>query len=263
MAVATGTLRRRGSQEAQAAAKAKRQKLILIVGSVVLVAVLAFQVPRLLKSSSSSSSTSSSSTTTASTPGEATVPPATAGAATVAPTISAAQAKHDLAVIARNYPTKDPFKVQISTGTTSTSQPAPTIPKDPSVRRSHFVVKDPFKVQVSTGATTPSSSAPTFATPPVVKTPKVHKTASSAPYGYIVILRSLDSKAAALREVKAAHAQGFRSAGVLYSSKYTTLRHGYWVVYLNKYPTWNAANAGLQAARAHGYSSAYRRPVRR
>ena len=78
-----------------------------------------------------------------------------------------------------------------------------------------------------------------------------------------MILRSLDSKAAALREVKAAHAQGLRSAGILYSSKYTTLRHGYWVVYLNKYATWNAANAGLQTARSHGYSSAYRRPVRK
>jgi cell division septation protein DedD len=262
MAVATSTLRRRGSQEAQAAAKAKRQKLILIVGSVVLVAVLAFQLPKLLKSSSSGTSTATaSSSTSPSTPGASTVAPAATG--TAAPTISAAQAKHDLAVIARNYPTKDPFEVQISNGTTATSQPAPTIPKAPSVRRSHFVVKDPFKTQVSDGTTSPSSSAPTFATPPPVKTPKVHKTATAAPFGYIVILRSLDSKAAALREVKAAHAQGLKSAGVLYSSKYTTLRHGYWVVYLNKYPTWNSANAGLQTAHAHGYASAYRRPVRK
>jgi SPOR domain len=262
MAVATGTLRRRGSQEAQAAAKAKRQKLILIVGAVVLVGVLVFQLPKLMKGSSSGTSAASTSTTpTTSTPGTAATAPALP-AATVGPTISAAQVTHDLAVIARNYPSKDPFKVQVSTGTTSTTQPAPTIPKAPAVRNAHFKLKDPFVAQVSTGTTT-STPAPTIPAAPPVKTPTVHKTASTAPYGYIVILRSLESKAAALREVKAAHAQGLTSAGVLYSSKYTTLRHGYWVVYLNRYPTWNAANAGLRAARAHGYSSAYRRPVRK
>jgi hypothetical protein len=81
--------------------------------------------------------------------------------------------------------------------------------------------------------------------------------------GYVVVLRSLDSAAAARQEVKRARTQGLVSAGILYSSRYSTLRHGYWVVYLNRYPTMAAANAGLQEARAHGYASAYRRPVRK
>ncbi len=46
MAVATGALRKRQSLESKAAAKAKRDKLILVGGSVLLVAVLAFELPK-------------------------------------------------------------------------------------------------------------------------------------------------------------------------------------------------------------------------
>ncbi len=256
MAVTAGALRQRNLQ-AQAQAKAKRQKLILIVGMVLLVGVLAFQLPKLMKGSSSPSTTSSATTTPAAT--AATSTPA-ATPAVAAPTISPAAVKSDLKKIAA-FGTKDPFKPQLTaTPAASTTGGNPTLASGPSVRLSHFVTKDPFKVQI--GAAQPqSASAPLAAPATPVSEPKT--TPAVAPHGYIVILRSLDTKAQGLSEVKKAHAHGLKDAGLLYSSAYTSLRHGYWVVYLAKYSSVAAANAGVKSARAAGYSSAYQRPVKK
>jgi hypothetical protein len=177
-------------------------------------------------------------------------------------TSSVAVVRRELAAIAK-LPSKDPFQAQLGTGDAGSSTQLPSLAKEPRVRTSHFVVKNPFKVLIGAPATT-AAVAP-LAKAPVVTPAKVVK--ASAPVttlvGYVVVLRSLDSAAAARQEVKRAHAQGLVSAAILYSSRYSTLRHGYWVVYLNRYPTMAAANAGLQEARAHGYASAYRRPVRK
>ena len=255
MAVAAGTLRRRQKQEAQAAAKAKRDKIILAAGSVILLAVLAFELPKVMHSSSSSSSSATTDTTSpaAATPATGVTPAAPAA-------ITPAQVQRDLKLIAK-LPTKDPFQAQLSTGTVATSGTQP-LATPPRVRLSHFVSKDPFKAQVAPPTSVGSTQTATLAKPPAVtQTPTVSK--ASAPFGYIVILRSLDSKNAGLAELKKARAQGLRSAGLLYSSKYTTLRRGYWVLYLSKYPTAAAADAGLQFAHTHGYGSAYRRPVKK
>ena len=251
MAVATGALRRRRNEEKRIAAKSKRDKLILGVGGVLLVLVLAFEIPKLMSSSSSGSSTPA--------PAPATAVPPTA-AATGAPSPEVIRA--DLRQIAK-LPPKDPFQAQLGadTAVSTTTQP---FTHGPRVRASHFVGKDPFKVQI--GAPANAAPAAPLATPPTVSTTKAtHKssTSATASSGYIVILRSLDSKAAAQQEVKKAHAHGLSGASILYSSKYTTLRHGYWVVYLSRYATVAAANSGLQDARAHGYGSAYRRPVKK
>jgi hypothetical protein len=252
MAVATGTLQRRRNEENKVAAKSKRDKIILAVGGLVLVAVLAFELPSILKGSSSSAP-----------PAPATLAPTAAVSSTAVPAgaSSAAVVRRELAAIAK-LPSKDPFQAQLGTGAGSATQ-LPSLAKEPRVRTSHFVVKNPFKVLIGAPATT-AAVAP-LAKAPVVTPAKVVK--ASAPVttlvGYVVVLRSLDSAAAARQEVKRAHAQGLVSAAILYSSRYSTLRHGYWVVYLNRYPTMAAANAGLQEARAHGYASAYRRPVRK
>ena len=256
MAVATGALRKQQRVEAKAAAKAKRDKVILIGGSVLLVAVLAFELPKVLGGSSSSTPTPAP--TAASTPAATPSTPAVAGVPT--PALVA----RELKTIA-HLSQKNPFTPQLSPGAVPTTNTAP-LGKGPAVRASHFKLKDPFKAQLvvpgSSLAATAPLAQPSHAVKPVpVSKPKV--VAAAAPYGYIVILRSLDTKAAGLSEVKRAHAAGLTSAGLLFSSKYTTLRHGYWVVYLAKYPTWNAANAGLDAAKAHGYASAYRRPARK
>ncbi len=254
MAVATGTIRRRQKNEQKKlAAKSKRDKILLVGGGVVLLAVLAIEVPSMLSSSSSAPSP---------TPPPAAVATAPSAAA-VGGLPSAVAVRNDLKAIAK-LPSKDPFKPQLdANGSVTTASQPPA--RAPHVRLSHFVVKDPFKIQV--GAPANAAPAVPLATPPPVtsatSTHKSTKRQSAAPLGYIVILRSLDSKAAARQEVRKAHANGLTGAAILYSSRYTTLRHGYWVVYLSKFSTVAAANAGLQDARAHGYGSAYRRPVKK
>jgi len=256
MAVATGTLRRRQQKEAQAA-KAKRDKVILAVGCVILLAALAFELPKVMHSGSSSPSTTTDTTAT----DAGTTAGTAAAAAPAAPVaITPAQVKHDLQLIAK-LPTKDPFQPQLSTGTIASSGTQP-FATPPHVRLSHFVAKDPFKAQVVAPGAAETTQTAKLATPPAVtQTPSDSK--ANAPFGFIVILRSLDTKKAGLAELKKARAQGLRSAGLLYSSKYTSLRHGYWVLYLSKYPSAQAADAGLQFAHTHGYGTAYRRPVKK
>jgi SPOR domain len=251
MAVATGTVRRRQKEENRLAAKSKRDKLLLAGGGVVLLVVLAIEVPSML--SSGSSAPPPAPAPAVSSPSASTVP----GAPTPA------LIRQDFRAIA-SLPSKDPFQPQVAANTAPTT--VPTLATPPKVRASHFVSKNPFKVQVAASQASATPIAPLAKAPHVTpaKAPKKSGAKSAtAPLGYIVILRSLDSKAAAERELKRARGQGLVGAGILYSSKYTTLRHGYWVVYLSKYPSMAAANAGLQQARAHGYSSAYRRPVKK
>lgn len=250
MAVATGTLRRRKAQEQKVAAKSKRDKMILAAGGVVLVAVLAFELPKVMGGGGSSAPPAPAPT--------AGVPAPAAAVPSGLP--SAAVVSRELRAIAK-LPAKDPFHPQLGT-VSGPSTPAQPAAKAPRVRTSHFVLKNPFKAQLGAPAAAQSAPAPLAAPPVVTPTKKVHKSSTSS-LGYIVILRSLDTRASAERAVRTAHAHGLSSASVLYSSKYTTLRHGWWVVYLNKYPSQAAADAGLQQARANGYASAYRRPVKR
>jgi hypothetical protein len=253
MAVATGAVGRRKNQEKQAAAKSKREKVMLAGAGVVLLAVLAIELPSVLGGSSTPPAPAPTLTPA--------LPPAAAvaGGAQTPATIHA-----DLKEIA-SLPDKDPFQPQLATGTAPTT--VASLAKGPHVRGSHFRVKNPFKVQLAAAQASTAAAAPLAKPPAVTAASKNgHSAVAKAPakkLGFIVILRSLDSKAAAEREVRKAHAQGLVSAAVLYSSKYTTLRHGYWVVYLNKYPSMAAATSGLQQARAHGYGSAYRRPVKK
>lgn len=254
MAVAAGSLRQRQKQQAQAAAKSKRDKIILAVGGVLLVLVLLFEIPKLMKGSGSSAPPA---------PAPAAGTPAPAAAATTAAGPTEAVVRKELTAIAK-LPAKDPFKVQVGAGTASSTAPSST-PTAPHVRLHHFVLKNPFKVQV--GAVSTATPAAPLARPPAVTPAKTAKApakthAATSQLGYIVILRSLDTRASALQEAQKARAHGL-TASVLYSSKYTTLRHGYWVVYLNKYPTQAAADTGLQQAHANGYASAYRRPVKK
>jgi hypothetical protein len=124
-------------------AKDKRMKKVAIGGAVLLVAVLAFEVPKMLHSSGSSTSSPPPATTTtapgastapASTPAPATTPPGTAAAA-VAPTaastklpnsdLSPARAKSQLFSFS-HFAGKDPFVQQVNTspaaqGSTGTS----------------------------------------------------------------------------------------------------------------------------------------------
>jgi hypothetical protein len=118
-------------------AKAKRQKIYAGIGGVILLAVLAFQVPRTLKllhqsnANASSATTSSSSTTTPTTTGPI-VPPslgggnATPGTSAVSsdgisdPGVLPAPQSGQLLAFSR-FQTKDPFAQQLSTGATGST----------------------------------------------------------------------------------------------------------------------------------------------
>jgi hypothetical protein len=126
-------------------AKAKRQKVIAAVGGVLLVGILAIQVPRTMKmmssqSSSSSSSSSASSSTTTATGSQPLAPPSLDGSS-AAPSVGSPPA----------------------TSTTEEGVSDPTSPLPPSAGQlisfSRFKSKDPFKQQIVTACGSEATSA--------------------------------------------------------------------------------------------------------
>ena len=143
-------------------AKAKRQKIIAGVGGVILLGVLAFQVPRTMKmlnppTESSSSSSSAPATTTSSTATPIAAPSLAGGNATAAPAAPGGDGLTDPDAVPTPAPgqllafglfrSKDPFAQQLTTGATgssgSTGGTAPT---------------GPTGAKVATGATGVASS---------------------------------------------------------------------------------------------------------
>jgi hypothetical protein len=124
-------------------AKDRRAKKIAIGGAVVLVAVLAFQVPKMMKSGSSSAAPAATTTAGTSTTPVGTTTPAGTAAAAVLPAASTKLPDSDL--------TPRPGKSQLFSFT-------------------HFSGKDPFVQQVSdqqpTAGSTNSSSGPSKGVPP-------------------------------------------------------------------------------------------------
>ena len=123
-------------------AKAKRQKIIAGVGGVILLGVLAFQVPRTMKmlnppTDSSSSSSSAPSTTTSSTAAPIAAPSLAGGNATSAPAAApggdgltdpdAVPTPESGQLLAFGlFRSKDPFAQQLKVGATGSSGAAPT-----------------------------------------------------------------------------------------------------------------------------------------
>jgi hypothetical protein len=122
-------------------AKAKRQKIIAAVGGVILLGVLAFQVPRTMKmlnppSESSSSSSSAPATTTSATATPIAAPSLAGGNATAAPAAAPGgdglidpdavptPASGQLLAFGR-FRSKDPFAQQLKVGATGSSGAAP------------------------------------------------------------------------------------------------------------------------------------------
>jgi hypothetical protein len=78
--------------------------------------------------------------------------------------------------------------------------------------------------------------------------------------GYTVVLGSLPESAgrpAAVAQARAALRAGIANVGVLLSSRYSSLRAGYWVVYAGELYSSGAAQAAAAAGRARGYPEAY------
>jgi len=234
------------------AAKERRQKIFLGAAVVVLLGLLAFEGPKTLKKLHGSSA----------------VTPAPAPVATPAPTTPAvsspatADANAKIAKV-QHMSAKDPFAVQVGTPT-GPAAPATATATGPPVRESHFVVKDPFAQQVTASSVV---VAPT-ATPGDGSSGKTGGQSPAPATGgagkYIVVLASIpiaSGHGAASQAATVARSHGVGSVKIVDSSKYPTLRTGFFAVYSGPYPTLKELQPALETIRGQGYPSAYTRQL--
>jgi hypothetical protein len=247
--MAASTISRRRNAQAEArAAKERKQKIFLGFAVGLLVLVLVFELPKMMKGSGSSTSSSTA------TP--AVVAPATSAPA--ASTKSAAQIKNDLREI-RKLSAHDVFGRAGAVG----AQPAFQDVETPAG------VRDPFE-----GTGTASSN-------PVITKPKSTSASYSAQLpaqivigtktkntvatkGWIVILASIPTakgKASATAFVSKASQKGLTGLSILNSSNSKPLRGGYWVVYSGPFTTIPQVNQHATSVHAAGYGSAYIRQL--
>ena len=152
-------------------AKAKRQKVMLAVGSVLLLGLLAFQVPRtmkMMKSPTASSSSSPSTTTTSAAGSTPLAPPSLDGSSTTAASGSGAAST-------------------ASTSTDGVSDPSNPLPPNSGqlVSFSKFKSKDPFHQQIS-DCTAGASGCGSSTTSASSKPASSQKPGSSAPSSLVV-----------------------------------------------------------------------------
>jgi hypothetical protein len=247
MAVDAGRYAGRRRRNDPRAAKEKRQKVILVAGAGLLLVVLVIQLPKTLHRLHGSSSVTT----------PATVVPSSA------PTGATATEFRGRLAALRAYKAKDPFTQQVvQAGTVpQAAQPA----RGPAVRTTHLVVKDPFEQQVSvTGATTGGTTSSSVS-PGSASRPSSTVGGGVAMHGkYIVVLASVplpDGLAEAQRIARLARARGITSASVLTSSRYRSLRPGFYVVYGGGYESLRSALGGLTKAHGHGFLTAYTRTL--
>ncbi|HZO96727.1 MAG TPA: SPOR domain-containing protein [Gaiellaceae bacterium] len=233
---------RRRREAEDRAAKDKRAKIVLVAGLVVLALLGAIEGPKTLKKLRGTKAPAAA---------PASSPAATpAASASAAPSASAA----DLHRIS-GFAAKDPFVAQVgATPSAGHLQPAGVTP--PAVRANHFVPKDPFVAQLSADSVTPVPSSPSSPSAP----------APSVSGNYIVVLASVpvsDGRAAASRAASEARARGVASVRIVDSSKYPTLRTGFYAVYSGPYATLADVQPVLEQIRGEGYPSAYTRRLAR
>lgn len=220
---------------AAAAAKARRQKIIAGVLGVVLLAVLVYEVPHILKLFKSSK------------------PPAVPAVTTprVLPSSSA-----NLLKALRRSAASDPFAQPVG------SNADPT-PRDVGAPRGSV---DPFAGKSSGGSSGQASAPPPVSTSPlpekiVIGTPGGGRKAT---HGWIVILASIptgEGKSSANSFATKARGRGLSPVSVLNSSNRKPLRGGYWVVYTGPYATLAAVTARAGSVHSTGYPTAYIREL--
>jgi hypothetical protein len=243
---------RKRNEQAKHAAKAKKEKILLAVCGAILVALLAFQGPKMLKKLHGSKAAA-----------PATVAPSTSSVPdTAAQAATAAGQAADLRA-ARRFASKDPFAAQLDTGTAAAPEAASVAA--PTVHTSHFVKKDLFVQQLSFATAT--TSAPTPTAPAAAGAAGTGKKASGAQTSsgsgnYIVMVASIpvsDGRAAARAAAATARSHGVPSVKIVESSRYPTLRTGFYAVYSGPYPTLGELLPALEQVRGDGYASAYTR----
>ncbi len=252
-----GYRKRKRKDEAKRAAKAKKEKILLAVCGVLLLGILAFEGPKTLKKLHGGSAA----------PVPATVAPSSSAAPDAGSPAAGSTAKADSLAATKHLASKDPFVAQLGTEAAASSQVTPVA--GPAVRESHFVQKDPF-IQQLTFAAPPTASSTTPAPTPGSSPPPTGKPASGKPAGgkaasggnYIVMVASIpisDGRGAAGAEAAKARSQGIASVKIVDSSRYPTLRTGFYAVYSGPYPTLAELQPALEQVRGKGYPSAYTR----
>jgi|SRR5579884_995649 len=217
--------RRRSAYAARMEAKRRRQKVMVIVGAVVLVALFAYEIPHTLHLVRGSSN------------GSPAAAPTTPTAAAPAPPQRIPKSLHS---------SGDPFVVK-------------SLPNgDPGIGP-ETAGHDPF-AQPSVAAT----PAPAAASTPLPGTIVLGTPGGSrhATHGWIVILASIPTgEGRAAAERFAGHAKNVGSLQILNSSNRRPLRGGYWVVYTGPYTTLAQVSQRAASVHAAGYGSAYIREL--
>ena len=227
-------------------AKERRQKLILVAGSVVLALVLAIEVPSLLKHSSNAVTAS---------------PPATVQPVQPTTTTTGASSVTTPAPVTR-APAHDLFAPQVgaadANGTAGSAGSAgPVASKGPAVRSTGFVAKDLFAVQVASTSTAPSTTTPTTKAP--TGTTSTPPSTTSAAAGFIVVIGSIPASAAAADQTRAEVAAlnaGLKHVEIISPSAASGNQY---LIALGPYKTLTAANGAKTRALAVGYAKAYTR----
>jgi hypothetical protein len=253
-----GYRKRKRKDEAKRAAKAKKEKILLAVCGVLLLGILAFEGPKTLKKLRGGSAV----------PAPATVAPSSASTSAGGAGAASSVAKAGDFAATRHMASKDPFAAQL--GTEAAASSPVTSVAGPAVRESHFVQKDPFIQQLTFAAPAPAASATAPPTTPAAGKSASGKHATTKPAvgkaeangNYIVMVASIpisDGRGAASAEAAKARSHGISSVNIVDSSRYPTLRTGFYAVYAGPYPTLAELLPALEQVRGKGYPSAYTR----
>ncbi len=223
--------RRRTAYAAAAAAKQRRQKIIAIVGFVLFLGVLAYEVPHTLKLLNHSSSSASS------------APPSAASnaRARVLPKAFRGASRND-PFAARSLADGDPQVGPAGGGHDPFAAPA-TQATEPSTASTATPAVQPLPQQI------------------VIGTPTRNGVAT---HGWIVILASIptrEGRSAATEFARSARRNGLASISVLNSSNRRPLRGGYWVVYTAPVPSLADAARRAEGIHSSGYPGAYLREL--
>ena len=141
-------------------------------------------------------------------------------------------------------------------------------------RNAYVTATSPFGPVTST-FTPPTHTAPTTATAPTGSSAAPEQTAPPAPAptlkawptgqsGWTVVLQSLptiNGRAFALAQARAAQHSGLAEVGIIDSSQYSSLHPGYYVLFTGVYNSLDDANTGATTAHSHGYPRAYARRI--
>ena len=222
----------------------RRLKIFIAVGGVLLLGLVAFQLPGLLSSGSSGPGSASTSTPVVS----AAEAPTVASAGTATPVYKLPRSIADTRA-------RDVFAPQISVGGGGAVAADQTL-RGPAVRTKDFVVKDVFAPQIAQPAASPAST--------VIKTATgtTHVTSTQGSGGYIVVLSSIPGTGSASRN-QAAHAVvAARNAGLksVVANDAVPGQSGsgpHFTIYTGPWTTAGTAQSELVRALRNGYPKAH------